>query len=1208
MNRWTDRLRTLTQDAVKHGAAAISHSVPPHGHVGKLLRKLADEPAAPVRTALRVYHPGQRQADAPVHEHGGDRETACRSGINGGAEAAADPIVLSTAGGAFPARATALPARAPERSRPELAAGVVIADRYEITRVLAHGPAHRVYAARHREWDVEVALKLPRADVPWLGTRRDVAADALRWTGLGLHPHVVYCHYVDRLDGLPILVLEHRAGGTLRPWISSGRTANLRIGLNLAVQICHGLERAHRDGVCHGGLRPENLLFGEDGLLAVSDFGITATAALLRAEGDGPAVARRRELEPYVAPEQWVDPAALEPAADVFALGVCLYEMFTGRRPYEIARGPRREALDPLAYAPELPPALGSLLRRCVDWEVARRPAGAADVRDELCAVHEALFGRPSPFAAVADERADADGWNNQAVALLLLGHIEQAEVAWAQALAAVPAHLEATYNAAMRRWRDGLASDAAVIDAVAHAVEQRTDRADGVVLLAGLHLQGGDPHGALARLDTIPEADLGPAGHAMIEAAQQTLATAAGQVAIWDGHRGYVSAVAVLGGASRVLSASDDGTLAVWTAGQSAPSRLLSGHGGPVVAVCADGEGQIGLSTGEDATVRQWDLATGRCLQTITLPGRAYALGANRTLSRAVVACSGSDTTVGVDAIKLLAWDLQRGRMLAELKGHTTAVKCVALNAEGTLAISGGEDQTLRLWDLAQGGGCRRVLNGHEHYVSAVAMSADGELVVSGSWDTTLRVWDLRRGRCLRVLRGHEGIVTAVALSAGGEVAISAGWDRTVRVWDVASGRCLKTFAGHEAIAAGVALSPDGMLAASGGWDRTVRLWRVPARTVMSFTPRLSRRVCYARLPSPEPDASEWLDGGEAALREGRVADALAAARAARRVITPADAVRTAQLWRDLAPHCARARALDLSLVAHWKPRAPLTAVWPLADGDVLEAARSGAVCRAAAGGSVAAALDAAHEGRVLACAVAEETGVAVSAGADTRLRVWDLAAGSCRGLLAGHTSLVAAVALAADARLAVSGAYDHMLRLWDLDRCRCARILSGHARQVTAVSLDALATRAASGDYGGAVHVWDLADGRCVQQLAAHRGAVVGVRLIAGASAVLSAGVDGVVRRTELDTGAGTVVCARSAPWLALDVSSDQRWAVAVAGDGAVWVTDLAGGAEATFALDAPAPLASASAAADAGRIAGIDRDGAALLAALEWDLEPR
>jgi serine/threonine protein kinase len=224
--------------------------------------------------------------------------------------------------------------------------------------------------AHHRAWERDVTLKVPRTDPAWLGAApNDLTAAALRWTNLGLHPHIVYCHYVDRCDGLSLLVVEHRPGGSLRPWIASGRTANLRIGLNLAVQICHGLERAHAEGVWHGGLRPENLLFDADKTLAVGDFGIAAGVMLVQAARDGASAARMAELDPYVAPEQWVEPAAIDAHTDVFALGVCLYEMLSGRRPYDIARGLRREPPDPCTPGRVLPSRLAELLRACVDWE-----------------------------------------------------------------------------------------------------------------------------------------------------------------------------------------------------------------------------------------------------------------------------------------------------------------------------------------------------------------------------------------------------------------------------------------------------------------------------------------------------------------------------------------------------------------------------------------------------------------------------------------------------------------------------------------------------------------------------------------------------------------------------------------------------------------------------------------------------------------------
>ena len=76
--------------------------------------------------------------------------------------------------------------------------------------------------------------------------------------------------------------------------------------------------------------------------------------------------------------------------------------------------------------------------------------------------------------------------------------------------------------------------------------------------------------------------------------------------------------------------------------------------------------------------------------------------------------------------------------------------------------------------------------------YVKAVSLTSDGLLAVSGSDDQTLRVWDVESGQCLRTLKGHTDWVSAVSLTPDGHRAVSGSWDKTLRVWDVESGQCL--------------------------------------------------------------------------------------------------------------------------------------------------------------------------------------------------------------------------------------------------------------------------------------------------------------------------------------------------------------------------------------------------------------------------------
>ena len=124
---------------------------------------------------------------------------------------------------------------------------------------------------------------------------------------------------------------------------------------------------------------------------------------------------------------------------------------------------------------------------------------------------------------------------------------------------------------------------------------------------------------------------------------------------------------------------------------------------------------------------------------------------------------------------------------LMRVLEGHSAGVRAVAVTADGRTAVSGSDDKTVRVWDLASGQA--RTLEGHGGVVNAVAVTADGRTAVSGSDDRTVRVWDLASGEA-RTLEGHGGEVNAVAVTADGRTAVSGSEDRTVRVWDLASGQ----------------------------------------------------------------------------------------------------------------------------------------------------------------------------------------------------------------------------------------------------------------------------------------------------------------------------------------------------------------------------------------------------------------------------------
>jgi WD40 repeat protein len=1114
-------------------------------------------------------------------------------------------------GGAAAAFALALqpePDPSAVRAASQFALGDVIADTYRVTSVLGETAHFWACRADHLLWGIPVVVKSPRADfLRQTGAARAIATDASRWTGLGLHPHVAYCHQVHTYKGVPLVVIEWLDAGNLRPAIANARTAQLHIGLNLVIQICHGLEHAHGHGLLHGALRPENLVLNREGVLRVTDFWSDVRTVAATQGGSGPGRQRwEQSLGPYIAPERWVGATAPDPRSDVFGLGVCMYEIFCGARPYEIARGPRRAAPEPRGAQTEarLPDRLIALLKRCVDWDQERRPQTVADVCEELCALHLELFGKPSPFARPAP-CSSADGWNNQALAALVQGRAADAEVAWQRALAADAYHLEATYNGGVARWRRGELTDDAVVQQVEQASAAASYEWRGSHLLALVHLERGDAPAALPLLERIVPLAGGNSEVAATLARAREQAARMGAVRGLTVHRGFVSDLSMSPDGRRILSAGEDNALKLSDAASGTLLHSLEGHTARPSCVRFSGDGTRALSGGEDCTLRLWDMSTAQCLKTLPTTGPVFSVALSADGNVALSSASSSEKMA--DDTLLQLWDLKGARCLGRLVGHTRAAKSVGLSADGRKAVTGGDDHSVRVWDLGSLM-CRLVLSGHEHHVSAVHLSDNGQFAASGSWDRTVRLWDANTGRCLRVFAGHQGIITSVCVSADGRLVLSGSWDNTVRLWDARSGRCLRTFAGHGSMVTAVTMSADGLTAASASWDRVIRLWPLPSPDETPPPLRLSVRAQQRAVLPVQLQPAELLDEAEGAIKEARWDQALARVRQVRSLDDRRLEARATRLWRALSVVCRRAglqgatSAVTISTLqpvyggcltsdSRWvvtPTRGDTIEVW---DVDLERCARTFT----------------GHTNRVLSIAVSRDEAVALSASADRTLRLWDLASGKCLRVLTGHQSVVAAAVLSSDRQWAASAGYDHTVRLWSLSTGECTRILRGHRRQVTAVSISGDERWIVSASLDQTVRLWDATSGEPLQVLSGHTGGVLAAALSGDGTWVLSGARDGHVRLWERTTGKCLQVLeGHDGSVAGVFMTPDDRWGFSASADRTVRVWNLRAGECARVLSDHSDPLTGLS----------LSRDGTSLLVTtaqpalqiwdLDWELE--
>ena len=144
------------------------------------------------------------------------------------------------------------------------------------------------------------------------------------------------------------------------------------------------------------------------------------------------------------------------------------------------------------------------------------------------------------------------------------------------------------------------------------------------------------------------------------------------------------------------------------------------------------------------------------------------------------------------------------------------------AISPDGRIALSGGADSTLKLWDVASGKELR-TLRGHTDAVWSVAFLPDGRTALSGSCDGTLKLWNLATGKELGTLRGHNLAVYDVAISPIRQFAISGSADKTLMAWSLVGAKELYTFTGNESHIENVAISADGRMAVSG---ETLNVW----------------------------------------------------------------------------------------------------------------------------------------------------------------------------------------------------------------------------------------------------------------------------------------------------------------------------------------------------------------------------------------------
>lgn len=273
--------------------------------------------------------------------------------------------------------------------------------KYEIRGRLGRGSFAEVLLAWHPVLEAPRALKVPYDQSPERTSR--LAAEARTQAQL-VHPHICQVYDTDQAEGTFFIVMEYAAGGSLRRALGKG-PVELDMALGWFFQTAEALSFAHRRGVVHRDLKPDNLLLSDEGSLKVADYGL---ARVLRPAEEART---RAGTFQYMAPEQMKGQATF--LSDLWSLGVVFYEVLSGRAPFRaesqwaLASRIMSADAEPLLKArADLPPPLAECLHRLLERDPARRTPSAEALLEELRGI-EKLLGRTRPLAASPPPRQE---------------------------------------------------------------------------------------------------------------------------------------------------------------------------------------------------------------------------------------------------------------------------------------------------------------------------------------------------------------------------------------------------------------------------------------------------------------------------------------------------------------------------------------------------------------------------------------------------------------------------------------------------------------------------------------------------------------------------------------------------------------------------------------------------------------------------------
>ena len=769
------------------------------------------------------------------------------------------------------------PAADPLLTTPEtsqLSPDTLIAGRYKLLKLIGEGGMGEVWVAKQTEpVQRKVALKLIK---PGMDSRQVIARFEAERQALAMMDHPNIAKVLDgglTGDGRPFFVMELVNGLPLTRFCDEAKLTP-RDRLELFVPVCQAVQHAHQKGIVHRDLKPSNILITlYDGkpVPKVIDFGVAkATGGKLTEESLSTQFGAVIGTLEYMAPEQAGFSALdVDTRADIYSLGVILYELLTGLRPFDSGRL-RKAALDELiriireeepprpstrlstdeslpslaAVRQTEPKRLMALMRGELDWVVMkclekdrnrRYETASGLARDIQRYLHDEPVEARPPSAGYRLQKFVRR--HRSLAATLGAVFITLSVAVFGTALGLIEARRQRdAAEAAERTAKD----ERDATDKERRRAEDNEETARHSLYIANMHrirfeLENNNVSAALALLDLYR-----PGTGEKIRPGWEWY--------YWDrvchaelhtlkGHKDRVMDLAYSPDGTLLASAGGDGdpVVKIWDAVTGDELRALHGHEYLVSQVTFSPDGKVLATCGFfKGTVKLWDVTTWT-----EVPGWKPEPGDE--FQRVAFAPDGRTLAVSeANSKRVKFWNLEGKKWAGQLPEGTSSFR-IQYSPEGKL-LAAVQPDGVQLWDIGRQT-LLRTLRGHSHTnfehgggvvseaVTGLAFSPDGQLLATCSKDGTVKIRKVFDGTEVRTITATAAQVafstglTDLAFSPDGKYLVTSGLRSPLKLWDVATGREVRSFFGQVS-AERVVFSPDGTRLASASPGGGVKIW----------------------------------------------------------------------------------------------------------------------------------------------------------------------------------------------------------------------------------------------------------------------------------------------------------------------------------------------------------------------------------------------